>query len=477
MNIGDEPVSTVRTWTTSAAKVIKSNYRLDSSSFLQLITGPQHIQMQDLSEIADVYQATVFGKRQMQSVFGKGIPLYAGSEIAMIDPEPSHYLREEFRSDIQRKLFVEPNTILMTLSGTVGTVALTSSRFLNVALSDDVMRIKCKDPNDVGFLYVFLSSPNCQQRLKSLAYGAVIQHLKYHQIEQLPVPMVSTETKKKLNEQILQVIKLREAAYELLSDSQKMLLKSTYLEPIESIHIKMSSYETFNISSSRVSTDPSGTSEYRLDANYYNPEAEIAIKKLKQCRFQLRLLKDMSERVFFLNRFTRTFVDKKYGVPYLAGKEIVQVRPTNMAYLSEKQTENIEQYRLKSGWLLMTCSGTIGRICLVWRNYENYVATHDLIRVVPKTPQFDGGYLYAFLSSEYGKLQVMRYKHGSVVDHITSEQVERVLIPDIPKPEQEIIGDIVRQAYEKRAEAIRLEDDAQALLMNELTDIGEVQGV
>jgi len=35
--------------------------------------------------------------------------------------------------------------------------------------------------------------------------------------------------------------------------------------------------------------------------------------------------------------------------------------------------------------------------------------------------------------------------------------------------DQKAIGDLVRTAYEKRAEAIRLEDEAQQILMDALT--------
>ncbi len=42
--------------------------------------------------------------------------------------------------------------------------------------------------------------------------------------------------------------------------------------------------------------------------------------------------------------------------------------------------------------------------------------------------------------------------------------------------DQKAIGDMVREAYEKRAEAIRLEDEAQEILMNELTGKNGAKG-
>jgi type I restriction enzyme S subunit len=73
------------------------------------------------------------------------------------------------------------------------------------------------------------------------------------------------------------------------------------------------------------------------------------------------------------------------------------------------------------------------------------------------------------MSSQYGKQQVLRFTHGSVIDEVTDKQIKKVLIPLPSETEQKKIGDLVRTAYEKRAEAIRLEDEAQKILMDALT--------
>jgi type I restriction enzyme S subunit len=116
----------------------------------------------------------------------------------------------------------------------------------------------------------------------------------------------------------------------------------------------------------------------------------------------------------------------------------------------------------------MTCSGTLARTCYICNNYEDWVATHDLIRIVT-SEDLDSGYLYAFLSTEYGYQQAIKFKHGAVIDHLTPEQIEQILIPIPTKEQQKEIGDLVRKAYELRAEAIKLEDEAQELLTQALT--------
>jgi type I restriction enzyme S subunit len=155
-------------------------------------------------------------------------------------------------------------------------------------------------------------------------------------------------------------------------------------------------------------------------------------------------------------------------VPFLSGKNIVQIRPTDLKYLANVQMTELQDLIVKRGSTLITRSGTIGRTCFVWKNYEDYAASEHVIRAIPDESSIDAGYLYAFLSSPYGYEQMLRYRHGSVIDEITDKQIENVLVPRPSRKDQEAIGDSVRGAYEKRAEAIRLEDEAQAILMNEL---------
>jgi type I restriction enzyme S subunit len=102
----------------------------------------------------------------------------------------------------------------------------------------------------------------------------------------------------------------------------------------------------------------------------------------------------------------------------------------------------------------------------VWKNFEGYASSQHILRVLPDEDKVDPGYLYAFLSSEYGYQQIVRFRHGSVIDEVTDQQLKKVIIP-LPSPDRQLeIGNLVRRAYEKRAESLRLEDEAQTLLLH-----------
>jgi len=197
--------------------------------------------------------------------------------------------------------------------------------------------------------------------------------------------------------------------------------------------------------------------------------AQLAISNLKSCGAELNSVGDISERVILGPRFKRNYVESDRGSPFLSGKNIVQIRPTDLKYLSGTQAPDRDERLVHRGWTLITCSGTLGRTCFVWHNFEDYAASQHIIRVVPNESTVDPGYLYAFLSSSYGYEQVLRYRHGSVIDEVTDRQVAQVLVPLPLSNSQKTIGDKVRQAYELRAEAIRLEDEAQSVLMEAIS--------
>ena len=124
--------------------------------------------------------------------------------------------------------------------------------------------------------------------------------------------------------------------------------------------------------------------------------------------------------------------------------------------------------------ILIACSGslggTFGKTGFVYNNFECYAASQHILRIVANENIIDPGYLYAFLSSEYGYECITRYRWGALIDEIDDEDMSKLIIPVPSDHEQKEIGDLVRQAYDLRAEAIRLEDDAQKLLTQALIE-------
>lgn len=93
-----------------------------------------------------------------------------------------------------------------------------------------------------------------------------------------------------------------------------------------------------------------------------------------------------------------------------------------------------------------------------------WAASQHILRIIPQENVTHPGFLAAFLSTPYGQHQLKAKIYGGVVDELTAEDTEIILIPDVPYSEQLAIGETVVRVYELRDEANVLEDEAIAQL-------------
>lgn len=456
------------TYIVKSVKTFKEDYRLNAEYFSHdnSYEFDENIETKKLSKLAQIIGFGPF-KRYYIKDKKLGIPLISSSGMMELEPSYDSIISKEFNPD-WLKYVVNRNTILVSCSGTIGNVTLVDSRLQGMAISQHALRVIVTDETYVGLIYTFLTSEFGKSLLSGKKSGAVIDEIYENDLNRIDIPIIDLGTKIKLNELILTAFRKRDEANELLINAKEFVLKYNNLPPLDETETKTIDPEK-EIEIRMVSTEEFAN-DYRLDAHFYNPMAKKAADNIAEFSSKYGQLNNpnITSHIYYLNRFSRTFVSKEYGIPYLAGKDLIMIKPYDISYLSKTETYNLNEYKLKKGWILMTCSGTLGRTCYIWNNYENWVGTHDLIRIISST-EFDSGYLLAFLSSPYGYHQALRYKHGAVIDHLTPDQISEILIPIPEDIKIKEIGDLVRQAYDLRAEAIYLEEEAQKILTIALT--------
>lgn len=201
-----------------------------------------------------------------------------------------------------------------------------------------------------------------------------------------------------------------------------------------------------------------GNSSIRLDASHYDPQAFTAMRRLEESGFELKRLSDLAS-VELRGQFTRIWAqDEKYGVRYLNATDMLSllalgVPAGGLRFLSHATETDVNSLLIREGWLLMTCSGTIGRIFYVPKRLDGWAATHDLIRIVPNDPNMTG-YLHAWLETPLAQVQIMTHTHGGQIDHVTDRQVAEVLVPLLPEDQRKRINHDVMKALHAREEAI-----------------------
>ena len=115
--------------------------------------------------------------------------------------------------------------------------------------------------------------------------------------------------------------------------------------------------------------------------------------------------------------------------------------------------------------MLVTCSGTIGRVGIALRRWDGWAASQHIMRIVPRLGgSCPPGYVYAWLSSPLGQAQ-FNGVYGAVVDEITAAQVENILIPVPQTREQQAIVNTVNDLAIRAVatKELALEMDAQSV--------------
>lgn len=195
-------------------------------------------------------------------------------------------------------------------------------------------------------------------------------------------------------------------------------------------------------------------STQRFDPSFHLSDAITLKEKVENVPFEKVSIADATENVFLGNIFSRIFVkDAEHGIPYLAASDTVLANLDTGRYLSKKQASILSYLMLKKDWIVVTCSGTIGNVTYTNSSFENHIATHDLIRIVPNDEKILRGYLYAFLASKYGYNQLTQSQFGGVVKHINAEHVRNIKVPCFDEFFQEEVNDLIQEATRLREKA------------------------
>ena len=204
----------------------------------------------------------------------------------------------------------------------------------------------------------------------------------------------------------------------------------------------------------------------RLDARAFDVEAKQARAMLAGGKYPLVPVGSLAS-AYVCGRFKRLWA-RKTDYPIYQPSAITDICPVPDGFLSKYTKTNLDTLRVHKGQVLITCSGTIGKLSYVSRTLDEKIFSHDLLRVDCKD-ETDAGYLYAFLKSKIGNKILLTSSYGAVITHIEPEHLVCVPMPDAPKNVKREIHQIIARSYKLRDESNDLMDEATALLKKELS--------
>lgn len=397
-----------------------------------------------------------------------GIPFFLPSQLLEIYPKPVKYISPKTNVAID-ELKIKNNTLLLTRSGTIGYCAVACKTLIGKVFSDDIIRVSFKSEEDLGYTYAFLKTKIGNTLLQTNNYGSVVSHIEPEHLNNIPIPNPPSMIKKRIHELVMKSYELRDESNELLDKAEELLVNELKLPPIDDFKPEYFD-NSIDVSNFCIKLrDLAG----RLDVSYHLPIVKAIIEHFAKFASEIVTLKDsrLSSRIFLPGRFKRVYVGEGQGTVFFGGKQIQNLDPSiEHKFLSTKYHSNRikNELILKEGEILVSRSGTIGKVALVPKHWEGWAASEDLIRIVPLNEQ-TGGFLYVYLSSQYGQILLKRFTYGSVQDHIEDIHLAEVEVPLLKNVSiQDKIGYLALKANKLRYEAYKLEQQALAIVNDEV---------
>ena len=397
-------------------------------------------------------------------------PIYQPSQILDIDPAPSGYISELTDTDIN-ELRVKKGQILLTCSGTIGNTSIVTDSLDNQIFSHDLIRITCKDYEDIGYIYTYLNTEVGKIILETNNYGAVISHIEPEHLERVPIPNADIEVKEKINGLIQESFELRDESNKLMKEASLLLRNNLELRDINKLDKRLfknnEELENYTVKLSETTL--------RFDVSFCKPVYKQMNEDIKKNAWEVISLGDerLTKSIVLAGVFKRLYVDKEFGYPFLGGREITQLNPKVDKYLSKKhhRVRYEKELKISENTILITDRGTIGKVAIAPKHLENYAVSQNVIKV-NCINDFIAGYVYAFLSSDYGISLVKKETYGSVVDMIDDNNLKNITVPILKdKDEMKKISDKVLEANKKRYQAFVKEEEAIKIMNKEVLKI------
>lgn len=196
----------------------------------------------------------------------------------------------------------------------------------------------------------------------------------------------------------------------------------------------------------------------RFDPEYYKPEymefeRELGTHVVKQLQGIVEITRGVSIS-------TKAYCEK--GLPYVRILNIKgwTIDTKNMVYVSGKMRKRLNKAQLRGGEILISITGTIGKVAVVPESLRGALVSSDIAVLRLKRPmkEISTFYLVHMLASDYVMKQLKRKKVGQYIPRVNLQDLKSILIPILPRKEQEEMEEEVKRLLTRKKELQKEEE-------------------
>lgn len=208
------------------------------------------------------------------------------------------------------------------------------------------------------------------------------------------------------------------------------------------------------------------SNDIRFNAGYFLNEDAINSRIVESNSSKCRQLFELAE-VWNPPIFKRQFcANSERAVPYFQSSDVTNALEGSDVFINKKQAYKVGSI-VEKDQILVTGFGTIGNTRLVNELSHGSSFANNVCRI-KANENVPIGYVYAFMTSKYGKSQLNKNASGSVVRYIESPGIKKTLIPILPEETQQKIHNLITDAAQLRVEANKLLKEAVEIFEKEI---------
>jgi len=436
--------------------LIKRNeiFRLDSDFFKKQylheensILNKEHGELKKFTK--DIKSFGAYSLNNFIEYQEKGIPFIRGLNLknGIIDFSDVIYINVDAHK-LLWKSEIKPETVLLSMSGTIGDVAFCHASYdFPMNSNQDIAKIRLDD-NKINpyFIYVFLLTSFGKNEIIREGRGSVQQHVFLSQIEKLLIPVLSNNFQLDIETLIKLSHKKLEQSKEDYQQAETLLLTE-----LDLLNFKPST-ENIAIKSFSESFGNSG----RLDGEYYQPKYDEIEDKIRSYKGGYGSL----EKICSLKDRNHKPEDKKHH-QYIELSNIGNTGDiTGFTHeLGKDLPSRARRVVVKGDVVVSSVEGSLEKIALVTQEFDKsfcstgfYVISSNIIN--PET-------LLVLLKNKIMKQLLKHVCSGTILTAINKDEFLKINLPIIDKNIQVQITEKIIASFKLKAESKQLLDLAK----------------
>ena len=346
-----------------------------------------------------------------------------------------------------RKIIEYENVIISTVRPNRNAVALFLEKNNNFVCSTGFSVIKCTKINPY-YLFIYLKTKFAIKQLIRRTSAAMYPAVSENDIFNMKIILPDKKDQDRIKFLLKNVHKKEEEADEKLKEAEKELIELLKLDEFKPSHkktniINFSDYEK----------------TLRLDARFYLPKYEEAIKAIYKNEFELKTVEQIISSPLTSGSTplagSNAYVRKNKGIPFyrIVDLKKYELNEKGLLYIRQDiHNSKLKRSQLKPNDVLFSIAGTIG-ICAVVPEDMKEGNINQALAIIRLKKEYNPYFIALYFNSSIGKLISEKISRPVVQANLNLSELSTLPVPKIPKEIQNKIADLVIESIQLRKKA------------------------